>query len=194
MEFSKFSQIRSIDDIKSFFKRNKKILDYLEEYEQLDNFLGSGTKGKVWKIKGKELVLKITSDSDEIQVSKKLSGGRTEGFLKIFSTVEVGDYQLKIQELCYPVDNDFPYSPFYPHLYYELNKDTDLQNFKDFLTKKGKDPSQGSDKGYKEVLDLFRRVYTDCEKHGILSQYEYLDVHKDNVMQTSQGLLKLVDF
>ena len=40
------------DDIKKLIRDNKKHLEYLDQYEGLDHFLGSGQYGKVFKIKG----------------------------------------------------------------------------------------------------------------------------------------------
>lgn len=196
MKFSEFSNIRTFEDIKAFFEHNKKVLNFLDQYEGQENFLGSGTSGKVWQVGNTEYCLKVTNDPDEIKISKRLSGGKTDGFLKIFMTVEIENYQLKIQELChpYPYKSKFPYSPFYPHLYYELYKNEDLEAFYDFLIKKDKDPKQVNNNDAIAMLDLFKRVYEDCERYDVISQYEYLDVHSDNIMQTEKGMPKLVDF
>jgi len=194
LKLSDLRDVSTLEDLKDFIKDSKSDLDYLNQYEGLDNFLGSGTKGKVWKIKGKELVIKVTNDQDEMDISNKLKGGDTKGFLKIYYTSDIPGYQLKVQEMCYPVKKPFLHSPLYPFLYYELKNNTDIDEFLVWLRKKGKDIESVDLEVVSSYLDLSKRVYEDCEDKGIVNQYEYLDVHKDNVMESKDGTLKLVDF
>lgn len=197
MKFTNFSNIDSLEDIKDLFKDNKHILDYLDEYEGFDNFLGSGAYGKVWKIKGKELTLKITRDELEIEASKKLAGKNTKGFLKIYSTVEIGNIQLKIQEMCYPTQH----SELGPYIvsYFDQSKEEVIfssEKFREWYGKYGafsvKLPSNSEIERY---FTFIINLIDDCKKYlDGLESFEELDVHKGNIMQTKTGELKLVDF
>ena len=61
MSVTSISHIRTWKDIKDHITVHAGELEYLDEYEGLDNFLGSGAYGKVWKIKGKELTINISN-------------------------------------------------------------------------------------------------------------------------------------
>lgn len=99
--------IRTWDDIKKVFG------GHVEEYPGVDNNPQSGQSGRVWKIKGKELALKITTDLEEMKISKGLVGKNNKGFLNIYKAVEVPPHSyngrkvpklmLKVQEFCYPI-------------------------------------------------------------------------------------------
>lgn len=99
--------IQTWDDIKQIFGGN------VIEYPGISSKHKSGLYGKVWKIKGKELALKITTDQREIETSKRLVGKINYGVINIYKIVEVPshrnkdnyipDLMLKIQEFCYPI-------------------------------------------------------------------------------------------
>lgn len=193
MKFSDFSNINSLEDIRSFFKDNKQVLDYLEEYEGFDNFLGSGEYGKVWKIKGKELTLKITKDALEIEASIRLAGKNTQGFLKIYNTVSVSNIQLKIQEMCYPTQN--ANLAAFTHGFYMTPEEKTVENFKEWAEKYRVETTIPSDSEIERYLEFCKNLLSDCEKFlDGMASFEELDIHKGNVMQTKTGELKLVDF
>ena len=195
MSLSDFSLLRTYDDIREFFKDNKDALEYLKEYEGLDNLLGSGEYGKVWKIKGKELTLKVTSDPDEIRVAKKLTGKNLKTFLKIYASIEVNKLQLRIQEMCYPVERNIS-SRF--GTFFDLVIQSGASNIDQAIEfiKSKKDLTDDTFKDtQKEAVTFIFNVIEDAKKLG-LSEEEIseLDVHGGNIMQTKQGDLKLVDF
>jgi len=195
MSLSDFSLLRTYDDIREFFKDNKDALEYLKEYEGLDNLLGSGEYGKVWKIKGKELTLKVTSDPDEIRVAKKLTGKNLKTFLKIYASIEVNKLQLRIQEMCYPVERNIS-SRF--GTFFDLVIQSGASNIDQAIEfiKSKKDLTDDTFKDIqKEAVTFIFNVIEDAKKLG-LSEEEIseLDVHGGNIMQTKQGDLKLVDF
>lgn len=196
MRLPDLSLLRSYDDIKAFFKDNKQALDYLDEYQGLDNFLGSGEYGKVWKIKDKELTLKITKDPLEIEVSEKLAGKNTKGFIKIYSTVRVANLLLKVQEMCYPTQNASIGSFVYD--YYIQSKNKSVDDFKEWAMKYYSETVVDkipSDTRIQKFLKLAENLVEDCEKYlNGSDSYEELDTHPGNIMQTKTGELRLVDF
>lgn len=195
MKFSNFSNISSLEDIKSFFKDNKQVLDYLEEYEGLDNFLGSGEYGKVWKIKGKELTLKITSDPNEIDFAKKLVGKNLKTFLKIFKTVEINNLQLRIQEMCYPVEKNISsrYGTFFDLII--QSGESNLDKAKEYIISRKGFTQEDFKEIHNEAIEFILDVIEDAKKLGLSNdEISELDIHGGNIMQTKSGELKLVDF
>jgi hypothetical protein len=49
-------------------------------------------------------------------------------------------------------------------------------------------------KNIKKLLDFIRDVYLDMVDLGIEQEYYYLDIHEDNIMVSSGGDYRLVDF
>lgn len=189
-----FSYIRTYQDIKDFFSDNDKALKYLDEYEDIDNMIGAGVAGRVWKIKGKELTLKITSDLREIAIAKKLIGKNLKTFLKIYKTVEVQNIQLRIQEMCYPISRNeekfLTYTSFDTVL---ESKGNNLKEVIEYLRKNYLPPPD--EKEEKIAIVFYLDVIKDAKKLGLSEkQIEKLDAHTGNIMKTKQGNFKLVDF
>ena len=97
--------VSSWEDIKKLIKDNNKYLEYLNQYEGLDHFLGSGQYGKVFKIKGKDLTIKVTTDRDEIRESNILRrAGQTNNFINIYEMQIIKpNLAIKVQDLLYPL-------------------------------------------------------------------------------------------
>lgn len=103
-------------DVKDWIKEglDEKALIDLAGIEEFDQILGTGQYGRAYKIKGKELVLKLTTDPTEMEYGKILEGKTDlKAFLKVYKSINVrgvgrqGDLipaQLRIQEMCFKVD------------------------------------------------------------------------------------------
>lgn len=106
-DVGKISHINSWEDIKKVFKNN------LEEVPGVEAPFKEGAYGKLWKIKGKDLTLKLTTDLLEMETARDLLNKDTNAFLKIHKIIEIPKHesngksisplQLRIQELCYPI-------------------------------------------------------------------------------------------
>lgn len=210
--------IRTWDDIKKVFG------GHVEEYPGVNKNPQSGQSGRVWKIKGKELALKITTEPEEIALTKKLVGKNNTGFINIYKAVEVPPHKhngrkvprlmLKVQEFCYPIPElkKHRFSSFLPYLMQHVmeNYGTDI-----------KDRDYRSMEDFKEMYNEFKnsehlplrtfsqKVEAQKEFTPILInfidmikrvksdadiEFYELDVHGDNIMQTKEGDWKLVDF
>ena len=104
----KISHIRTWEDIKNVFK------DGLDKYPGITGNSKQGDYGRMWKIKGEPLALKITTDPVEMEVADEVfTKGSLKGFLTIYEVVNLDPHthngkkipklQLRIQELCYPI-------------------------------------------------------------------------------------------
>jgi hypothetical protein len=212
------SHIETWEDIKNTFKGQ------VEEYPGVNVGPKSGAMGKVWKIKGKDLVLKITTEPAEMKISKKVVGKINEGIVNIYKAVELPSHRyegrkvprlmLKIQEFCYPIPElvKRKYSSILS-TYMEVvawnmdyfSKGT-FQTFEDFeefhkgLLEHDDDPviktiasSRKIQEEYIPILvkliDLMKRVEVDLGSGNV-----EVDLHEGNIMQTKQGVWKLVDF
>jgi len=204
--------IKTWDDIKEWIVSHAGELDYLEQYEGLDNFLGSGASGKVWKVKGRELTVKVTSDPDEIDISNILEGQTTKGFLKIYKCINVNSNppsQLKIQEMCYVprlgegirwfafvktfvrVHKKPPYTSEYTVDGFTSYYEKYFPEYPELI----KELKEMDKKEIQKILDFMYDVYQDTVKLGMEEEkYEFLDVHGFNVMENKKGEYKLVDF
>lgn len=99
--------ITSWEDIKKIFG-NK-----IQNYPGINKQFKKGFYGRLWKLKGTNLTLKITTNREEMETANLIKGKDTKGFLKIYEIVEVDSHkynertipklQLRIQELCYPI-------------------------------------------------------------------------------------------
>lgn len=168
------------DDIKKLIRDNKKQLEYLDQYEGLDHFLGSGQYGKVFKIKGKDLTIKVTTDSDEITESRLIKkAGKTNRFINIYEIQVINPrLAIKIQDLLYPLSGkNIEYAKEIHDIQKNLNGIPDLYDIPSHL------------KGfYKDLIEDYNKV-------GFrgLEFYE-LDLHEGNLLQDKAGNLKIVDF
>jgi hypothetical protein len=210
--------IRTWDDIKKVFG------GHVEEYPGVNNNPQSGQSGRVWKIKGKELALKITTEPEEMKLTEKLVGKNNKGFINIYKAVEIPPHRhngrkvprlmLKVQEFCYPIPElkKHRFSSFLPYLmqyvmeyYYTEIEDNTFQSIEDF--KEMYDEFKNSE--YLPLRNFSQKPEAQKEFTPILIkfidmikrvksdadvEFHELDVHGDNIMQTKEGAWKLVDF
>ncbi len=220
-DVSDISHIRNWEDIKKTFGQK------LEKYPAVSKSFKAGEFGRLWKIRGQELSLKITTDEQEMQTAKQLEGSNNKGFLDIYEIVEVPAHkhsgrsipklQLRIQEFCYPIKEltavsnlkEFDTAMDLLRGNFETIKDENFKSVKDL---------QKFYKALKEIeqenqfvknlannqqiqaklspillkfIDLLKRVHEDLPNVDL---QEGLDIHDQNIMQSKQGVWKLVDF
>jgi hypothetical protein len=209
MSVSSIDHIKSWKDIKDHIISYAGELDYLDQYEDLDGFLGSGAYGKVWKIKGKELTLKVTTNQDEAEIASRLEKKNTDGFLKIYKTININSdppTQIRIQEMCY--ENNLREADWlatsYVHslIYKKLEKGDKYGNDHSGIVRLRKDLKRQAGGRFdmsleilQNLYDMLMNVYFDLKKIGYpLSEFEYVDIHGANVMKNKAGKFVLVDF
>lgn len=180
------------DDVKKFVSDNKDSLEYLKQYEGLDHFLGSGQYGKVFKIKGEELALKVTTDPYELQISQKLKGHSLKTFIEVYfvKTLESG-HGIKIQELLYPLNsNQVKFVEKVFDIYFfgigELEKEQDVtyKNIVHFLKEQEEEAEAG----------FLLQIVEDAKNIGLSAdQLSKLDLNPGNFLKDKQGNLKICD-
>lgn len=197
-------KIRTWEDIHDWIISHAGELDYLEQYEGLDNFIGSGAYGKVWKIKNKELTIKVTTEESEIAISNVLEGKNTRAFLKIYKTINIDSnppVQFKIQEMCY--DTEFYRdSRFIDYCMIFIDKvkhnPYTIEEFFEFVREYNPERAELikdiNVKNIEKLLSFIKNVYLDTEELGMEEEFPYLDIHKNNIMVDKNGNYKLVDF
>lgn len=215
------SHIRTWEDIKKVFGKE------IERYPGIESTFQSGNYGRLWKIKGEELSLKITTDPDEMKTAQRLEGKANSGFLDIYKIIKVQPHkhngrqipkiQLRIQEFCYPIKELQSASDF---LGFEVIanvirgnfdeiKKTKLNNISDVqefykgldsirsshqtidLTLRSKQAQTKLAPIILKFIDLLTRIQKDLPGIDVADD---LDIHDENIMQTKQGVWKLVDF
>ena len=168
------------DDIKKLIRDNKKHLEYLDQYEGLDHFLGSGQYGKVFKIKGKDLTIKVTTDSDEIVESRLIKkAGRTNRFINIYEIQVINPrLAIKIQDLLYPLSGkNIQHAEEIHDIQKNLNGIPNLNDIPNYLR------------------SFYKDIIADYNKVGFRGlEFEELDLHEGNLLQDKAGNLKIVDF
>lgn len=180
------------EHVKKFVSDNKDSLQYLKQYEGLDHFLGSGNYGKVFKIKGEELTLKVTTDPYELEVSEKLKGYKLETFIEVYfvKTLESG-HGIKIQELLFPLNSNqekFVEKVFDLHFFgigeIEKEQNVTYNNIIKFLKEQEKKPEAG----------FLLQVIEDAKTIGLSAvQVSQLDLNPGNFLKDKQGNLKICD-
>lgn len=187
-------QVKTWDDVKKLVTTHKQDLTYLSKYEGLDGFLGSGHYGKVFKIKGEELTLKVTFDAEEIKLSEAIKGKDLEAFIKVYyQKVLKPDLAVKIQDLLYPVRSSKTveaiheiHTKILPNLFPDPER-IDWKMFDRFKGIVGLD--------VEKVKTFLQNVYKEMKALPSISLEVYdLDINPGNVMQDKSGNLKLVDF
>ena len=180
------------EDIKKFISSNKESLEYLKQYEGLDHFLGSGQYGKVFKIKGEELALKVTTDTYELEISEKLKGYKLNTFIEVYHVKKLeSGHGIKVQELLYPLNSSqekFVQEVFDIHFFEtgELENTTQVT--------------------YEKIVELLKnhenrtpaafllQVTEDAKKIGLSAeQLSLLDLNPGNFLKDKQGNLKICD-
>lgn len=221
---SVFPKIRTWDDIKSMLVNNKDQLQYLDKLGTIDSFLGSGENGKVWKIKGKPLTIKVTKDSNEIRTANKLLGKKLKAFVNVYMIANVKyegkNVQVRIQDMCYDYDKA-EWSLFGRVLLglYDFFNEVKRGTFKDFINYMIKQAEEeindyledGNHKWANEVQqklnkDLQTVQYPKFKRwfdfyvnmyddcKKLGINYDNLDLHSGNIMQDKAGNLRLIDF
>lgn len=219
-----FPKIQTWDDIKSLLINNKDSLKYLDNYGGIDSFLGSGENGKVWKIKGKPLTIKLTKDRNEIKIANKLLGKKLKAFVNVYMISNVKyqgkDIQLRIQDMCYPYDKSEwdMYGRVLLGLYDFFNevKRGTLNDFVLYLKSVAEDnindyieigrtgwvdeERKKLEKDLKSIQSSgFKKwfdFYTNIynDSKKIGISFDNIDLHDDNIMQDSNKNLRLIDF
>jgi hypothetical protein len=220
-DVSDISHIRTWEDVKKVFGKE------IEKYPGINKTFQSGNYGRLWKIKGQELSLKITTDPEEIKTAQRLKGKSNSGFLDIYEIVEVPAHkhsgrsipklQLRVQEFCYPIKELQSASDF---LGFEVIANIIRGNFDEIKKTKFNNLSDVQEfyKGLEDIrdshetielllknkqsqtklaplilkfVDLLQRLQTDLPGIDVADD---LDIHDENIMQSKQGVWKLVDF
>jgi len=221
---SVFPKIQTWDDVKSMLVNNKEQLQYLDKLGSIDSFLGSGENGKVWKIKGKPLTIKVTKDLNEIRTANKLLGKPLRAFVNVYMIANVKyegkPVQVRIQDMCYDYD-DNEWTEFSRILlglsdyFTEVRRGT-FKEFVEYMIQSAKEEideyiEDGRRRWAQEVQtklnkDLktvqnpkFKRwfdFYTNMynDSKKLGIKFDNIDLHSKNIMQDKQGNLRLIDF
>lgn len=182
--------LTSWEDIKKFVSSNKESLEYLKQYEGLDHFLGSGQYGKVFKIKGEELALKVTTDPYELSISNKLLGLKLDTFIEVYyvKTLDSG-HGVKILELLYPLNSaqtKFVENIFDLHFFKigDLEEETTYKNITRVI-------HQHPDEAERAYL---LQVIGDAKRIGLSAkEYSELDLNPGNFLKDKTGNIKVCD-
>ena len=163
--------IQTWEAAKDFIKKNLK-KGYLE-YDPV----GSGLFSKVFKVQGKPITIKVTTDSNEISFiqEKNLIKHNLKHIAKIYD-MQIIDYNLAIivKEYLGPLSEDISDSQisYFVRALYEPEEKVNITNPK----------LNANYESMREELD------------SISPDLEDLDIHKDQLFQDSKGTIKLVDF
>jgi hypothetical protein len=219
-----FSRIKSWDDIRTLLKNNSDMLEYLGDFAGFDKFLGNGENGKVWKIRGKSLTLKITKDVREIRIANRLLGKKLKSFVNVYNATDVmygnKPVQIRIQEMCNPFDKAewVEFGPVLSDLsdflgegslssiddfIGKLKEQTEAE-IADYMSDRDKRSAERVKANYAKSVELIRNpkfkrwfdfyISLSKEVSKIGSTFDKLDLHDENIMEDKNGRLKMIDF
>lgn len=219
-----FSKIKTWDDIKSLIKNNSEALEYLGDFAGFDKFLGNGENGKVWKVKGKPVTIKVTKDVREIKIANRLLGKKLKSFVNVFMATDVmygnRQVQLRVQEMCYPFDKSEwvkfgeVLSDLSDYLsegslnsvddFVKKMKSISEEEIRDYLSSRDKKSAESEKVTYLRKVELVRDgkfqrwfdFYVSLSKEvgKIGVTFDTLDLHDENIMEDKVGRLKMIDF
>jgi hypothetical protein len=224
------AEVKTWADLKKWIQDKGSKLEKLTGTDDFDTINGkkfmSGESGRVWKLKGLDLVLKLTTDPDEIRLAKKIQNQNLPTFLTIHKSIDVkgigtdGEIipaQIRIQELCDPVDwsglvsiGEYELLGFiqqYIDQIYEGYQDEKGKNeideeFMDFFLETIKQDPDYEDRplGFIEkklilkALQFGVQLLKDVQKATGDTNLHDVDLHDNNVMQSKDGSWKMIDF
>lgn len=219
-----FSKIKTWDDIKSLIKNNSEALEYLGDFAGFDKFLGNGENGKVWKVKGKPVTIKVTKDVREIKIANRLLGKKLKSFVNVFMATDVmygnRQVQLRVQEMCYPFDKGEwvkfgeVLSDLSDYLsegslnsvddFVKKMKSISEEEIRDYLSSRDKKSAESEKATYLRKVELVRDgkfqrwfdfyISLSREVGKIGVTFDTLDLHDENIMEDKVGRLKMIDF
>ena len=184
--------ITTWEDIKKFISSNRESLEYLKQYQGLDHFLGSGQYGKVFKVKGEELALKVTTDTYELEISEKLKGHKLATFIEVYFVKKLeSGHGIKVQELLYPLNSTqekFVQEVFDIHFFETGELEKTAQVTYENIIKVLKNHEN------KAPAAFLLQVTEDAKKIGLSAeQLSLLDLNPGNFLKDKQGNLKICD-
>lgn len=217
--------IRTWEDLKKWIKDSGTRLEILTGTDGFDNIGGrlfrSGESGRVWKLKGVNATLKLTTDPEEISLAKKIEGQNLPTFIDIYKSLDLKGIgkdgekvpaQIRVQELCYPVKWSELSNIGKDDLFEFVQKfiDQALQNStvtintefaKEFIRAAGDATGYGkyqlSETELQTVVKLLNfsiQLLSDMKKLTGETDLTEVDFHDGNLMQNAAGEWKMVDF
>jgi hypothetical protein len=222
--------VRTWSDLKKWMQDSGTKLEKLAGTDGFDTINGrefqSGEGGRVWKLKGQDAVLKVSLDPDEIEIAQMIEGQNLPSFVTIYKSINVKGVnkegekvpaQIRIQELCYPIDwsglinleeaqllewiqkylDQALASP-------EYNGKIDPEFAEEFIRAAYEideyEPNENQNLSSSEIqivmkaLQFGTQLIQDVQKLTGEPDLHNVDLHDGNVMQNKDGQWKMIDF
>lgn len=222
--------VRTWSDLKKWMQDSGTKLEKLAGTDGFDTINGyrfqSGENGRVWKLKDQDMVLKVTLDEKEIETAVKLESQYLPSFVTIYKSIifevissqgEKVPAQIRIQELCYPIDwsglinleeaqllewiqkylDQALASP-------EYNGKIDPEFAEEFIRAAYEideyEPNENQKLSSSEIQIVMKalqfgvQLTQDVQKLTGESDLHNVDLHDGNVMQNKNGEWKMIDF
>jgi hypothetical protein len=223
--------IKTWADLKKWMQDSGTRLEAFTETDGFESINGnrflSGESGRVWKLKGLNSILKLTTDPEEINFANLIQDKNLPSFVKIEKTINLKGIgkqgesipaQIRIQEICYPIDwsglnaiGEYELlewiKEYLDQIYTEYVKETKKTDinfeFVEFFLKAleynemydADTEFTSSDKGLiLKALQFGIRLLNDIQKVTGEKDLLELDLHDLNVMQDENGNWKMIDF
>lgn len=217
--------IKTWEDLKKWMKDSGTKLETLTGTDGFDTIGGrlfkSGEGGRVWKLKGLDATLKLTTDPDEISLANKLQGQNLPTFIEIYKSLNIKGIgrdgekvpaQIRVQELCYPIEWTELYNITIDELFEFVQKfidqalegntaNIDTEFAKEFIKAAGEATGYGKYKLTQaelqtvvKVLNFSIQLLSDVKKLTGETDLTDVDFHDGNLMQNTAGEWKMVDF
>lgn len=184
MAIENIPNLTNWEDLTTFLKDNKSQLAQIKDTELEGSYLGKGEFGYVFKIKGTDTALKITTDTEEVELAETRVGKKTRALVAIHE-IESLEYNNKevgviIIDLLKPGRLSSIQIREIGKLRYMSN--SSRAEFTQIVL---------NEEWSEEVGSLVDRLVIDLATFKL--DPEDLDIHPDNVMQDADKKLMLID-
>lgn len=203
MSVNDIRNIKTYDDIKNFIKDNKQIMKFFKDSKSLGGLMGSGDYGIVWELSNNNrVVLKVTTDSVEMDIAEQLYAKKTKGFLRIYACETLDKIQIRIQDRCEPLKSTDYTAKLVNYGQNVYDNNMDYEDYKNQTIGVIKNtPSGGEDfinditeRQLEDSFDLLNRLYDDYKRINLPDEFEDYDFNAGNIMKTKDGRYVAIDF
>lgn len=197
IKYEDLKTINTWEDLKKIFKKYKYDLKYLSEYEgqDINNLLGSGGTGKVFRIGNTNRAIKISQHYKDGRACEKLLGKNPKNLIKIYDVKKLEHGKnyviIIIMELCFPLPSRVKK---FINLEKKIKGGDEIDNTIELGNYLTYEDNKVIWEGFEDLKPQFDNIRKELKKYNITEGgYYELDVRPSNFLINSEGNITFVD-